>query len=157
MSAPVALSNSYVFKTATTDAPCFVCSKFCTGVLRSDTGDWFYVCQSHLSDPGFCKVVAPPSAQPAPRPASPAPANLNPPGWIAAIGQTLGITGSDDPPSTASNKKEGSPNAEAAAAKPQQSLYPAVPTTAPAAAAPPAPTKYVLTPNIFCKFPPMES
>ncbi|KAF9330055.1 hypothetical protein BG006_006962 [Podila minutissima] len=36
--------------------PNFICMKMTTKVLTAkDGGDWFYICPSHLSDPGFAK------------------------------------------------------------------------------------------------------
>ncbi|KAF9018383.1 hypothetical protein BGZ52_004297 [Haplosporangium bisporale] len=50
------LRNAYLEKTATAERSCFICMKMTTRVLTAkDGGDWFYVCPSHLSDPGFAK------------------------------------------------------------------------------------------------------
>ncbi|KAF9091808.1 hypothetical protein BGX29_010757 [Mortierella sp. GBA35] len=54
MSAP--LRNAYLEKTATTERSCFICMKMTTKVLTAkDGGDFFYICASHLQDPGFAK------------------------------------------------------------------------------------------------------
>ncbi|CAO3566326.1 unnamed protein product [Mortierella alpina] len=51
-----ALRNAYLEKTATTERSCFICLKMTTKVLTAkDGGDFFYVCPSHLADPGFAK------------------------------------------------------------------------------------------------------
>ncbi|KAG0369475.1 VPS4-associated protein 1 [Gamsiella multidivaricata] len=51
-----ALRNAYLEKTATTERPCYICMKMTTKVLTAkDGGDFFYVCTSHLQDPGFAK------------------------------------------------------------------------------------------------------
>ncbi|KAF9995341.1 hypothetical protein BGZ79_010963 [Entomortierella chlamydospora] len=50
------LRNAYVEKTATTERSCFICMKMTTKVLTAkDGGDFFFVCASHLDDPGFAK------------------------------------------------------------------------------------------------------
>ncbi|KAF9190549.1 hypothetical protein BGZ51_008487 [Haplosporangium sp. Z 767] len=50
------LRNAYLEKTATTERSCFICMKMTTKVLTAkDGGDFFYICASHLSDPGFAK------------------------------------------------------------------------------------------------------
>ncbi|TPX66301.1 hypothetical protein SpCBS45565_g04554 [Spizellomyces sp. 'palustris'] len=59
------MSNLYMQRIATSEAPCFVCSKFCTCVLTNSV-DWFYVCPSHISDAGFCKPASTPSSSPKP-------------------------------------------------------------------------------------------
>ncbi|KAI9013159.1 hypothetical protein BC832DRAFT_548913 [Gaertneriomyces semiglobifer] len=48
--------NLYSKRTATKEAPCFICSKFTTTVLSNTTADWFYVCQGHIDDPSFCHI-----------------------------------------------------------------------------------------------------
>ncbi|KAG0042064.1 hypothetical protein BGZ83_000955 [Gryganskiella cystojenkinii] len=49
-----ALRNAYIEKTATSERSCFICMKMTTKVLTAkDGGDWFYICPSHLQDPGF--------------------------------------------------------------------------------------------------------
>ncbi|KAF9429479.1 hypothetical protein BGZ76_001238 [Entomortierella beljakovae] len=54
MSAP--LRNAYLEKTATTERSCYICVKMTTKVLTAkDGGDYFYICASHLQDPGFAK------------------------------------------------------------------------------------------------------
>ncbi|KAG0288674.1 hypothetical protein BGZ96_007567 [Linnemannia gamsii] len=54
--APAALRNAYIEKTATTERSCFICMKMTTKVLTAkDGGDFFYICASHLQDPGFAK------------------------------------------------------------------------------------------------------
>ncbi|KAG0246161.1 VPS4-associated protein 1 [Mortierella sp. GBAus27b] len=54
MSTP--LRNAYIEKTATTERSCFVCVKMTTTVLKAKEGDdFFYVCPSHLLDPGFAR------------------------------------------------------------------------------------------------------
>ncbi|KAG0274254.1 hypothetical protein BGZ95_009954 [Linnemannia exigua] len=54
--APAALRNAYLEKTATTERSCFICMKMTTKVLTAkDGGDFFYICASHLQDPGFAK------------------------------------------------------------------------------------------------------
>ncbi|KAF9146434.1 hypothetical protein BGX30_000056 [Mortierella sp. GBA39] len=51
-----ALRNAYIEKTATTERSCFICMKMTTKVLTAkDGGDFFYICASHLQDPGFAK------------------------------------------------------------------------------------------------------
>ncbi|KAF8983629.1 hypothetical protein BGZ46_009891 [Entomortierella lignicola] len=51
-----ALRNAYLEKTATAERSCFICMKMTTKVLTAkDGGDFFYVCASHLQDPGFAK------------------------------------------------------------------------------------------------------
>ncbi|KAF9122295.1 hypothetical protein BGW39_009853 [Mortierella sp. 14UC] len=51
-----ALRNAYLEKTATTERSCFICMKMTTKVLTAkDGGDFFYICASHLQDPGFAK------------------------------------------------------------------------------------------------------
>ncbi|KAF9934709.1 hypothetical protein FBU30_000567 [Linnemannia zychae] len=53
---PAALRNAYIEKTATTERSCFICMKMTTKVLTAkDGGDFFYICASHLQDPGFAK------------------------------------------------------------------------------------------------------
>ncbi|KAF8936700.1 hypothetical protein BGZ47_009374 [Haplosporangium gracile] len=53
---PSALRNAYLEKTATTERSCFICMKMTTKVLTAkDGGDFFYICASHLQDPGFAK------------------------------------------------------------------------------------------------------
>ncbi|GJJ68064.1 hypothetical protein EMPS_00410 [Entomortierella parvispora] len=48
------LRNAYVEKTATSERSCYICMKMTTKVLTAkDGGDWFYICPSHLQDPGF--------------------------------------------------------------------------------------------------------
>ncbi|KAK3807356.1 MAG: VPS4-associated protein 1 [Benniella sp.] len=60
MSAP--LRNAYVEKTATTERSCYICMKMTVKVLTAkDGGDFFYVCASHLSDPGFAQGEGYPS------------------------------------------------------------------------------------------------
>ncbi|KAF8931005.1 VPS4-associated protein 1 [Dissophora ornata] len=50
------LRNAYIEKTATAERSCFICIKMTTKVLTAkDGGDFFYVCPSHLLDPGFAK------------------------------------------------------------------------------------------------------
>ncbi|KAG0227399.1 hypothetical protein BGW41_003835 [Actinomortierella wolfii] len=54
--AQLPLVNKYNDKTATQERPCFICLRPTTKVLASQQGgDWFYVCASHLQDPGFAK------------------------------------------------------------------------------------------------------
>ncbi|KAG0378002.1 MAG: VPS4-associated protein 1 [Linnemannia gamsii] len=54
--APAALRNAYLEKTATAERSCFICMKMTTKVLTAkDGGDFFYICASHLQDPGFAK------------------------------------------------------------------------------------------------------
>ncbi|KAF9428053.1 hypothetical protein BGZ94_003499 [Podila epigama] len=56
MASTAPLRNAYVEKTATTERSCFICMKMTTKVLSAkDGGDWFYVCGSHLTDPGFAQ------------------------------------------------------------------------------------------------------
>ncbi|KAI1303763.1 hypothetical protein EDD11_005302 [Mortierella claussenii] len=50
------LRNAYLEKTATQERSCFICMKMTTKVLTAkDGGDFFYICPSHLQDPGFAK------------------------------------------------------------------------------------------------------
>ncbi|CAG8455385.1 16633_t:CDS:2 [Funneliformis mosseae] len=59
------LINLYTHRITTADKPCFICNKFTTSVLRTDNGlDWFYTCESHLSDRGFATPVPEPKPEP---------------------------------------------------------------------------------------------
>ncbi|CAG8445425.1 7543_t:CDS:2 [Diversispora eburnea] len=54
------LRNLYTHRTATSERPCFVCSKFTSAVLTTGDGlDWFYICTSHLNDSSFASPVVP--------------------------------------------------------------------------------------------------
>ncbi|RHZ82742.1 hypothetical protein Glove_104g42 [Diversispora epigaea] len=54
------LRNLYTNRTATSERPCFVCSKFTSAVLTTGDGlDWFYICTSHLNDSSFASPVVP--------------------------------------------------------------------------------------------------
>jgi hypothetical protein len=46
----------YDRKTAGKEGCCFVCNKFTTTVLKSDS-DWFYCCLGHLNDYSFCTIL----------------------------------------------------------------------------------------------------
>lgn len=46
----------YTRKTAAKGNICSICSKFTTTVLRNDF-DFFYVCDNHLGDSTFCKII----------------------------------------------------------------------------------------------------
>ncbi|CAI2166277.1 14565_t:CDS:2 [Funneliformis geosporum] len=62
---PEQLINLYTHRIATADKSCFICNKFTTSVLRTDNGlDWFYTCESHLSDRGFASPVPEPEPEP---------------------------------------------------------------------------------------------
>ncbi|GAO48466.1 DUF1742-domain-containing protein [Saitoella complicata NRRL Y-17804] len=51
-------TNLYHKRTAANDKPCFICKKFTTTVLITpDQSDFFYACNSHLSDTGFATPV----------------------------------------------------------------------------------------------------
>jgi hypothetical protein len=50
----------YCRKTAVKDQLCFICSKFTSTVLRNDS-DHFYVCDNHLMDSTFCKIIYSPA------------------------------------------------------------------------------------------------
>ncbi|KAI8905394.1 VPS4-associated protein 1 [Powellomyces hirtus] len=170
---PQSMPNLYVHKIATTDSPCFVCSKFCAGVLTNNAGDWFYVCKSHIDDPSFCKQIPASSPNPSqsatPRTSRPVTPTPPPPaaeeqlsqGWLSTIAQTLNLSTGEQqqpqekeknanchPQQQPEEKKLGlypdpGPAPSAATPRPQQ-LHPPV-----QALAPPGPTKYVLSPNIF--------
>ncbi|KAF9582064.1 hypothetical protein BGW38_000711 [Lunasporangiospora selenospora] len=57
------LRNVYVEKTAATERSCFICMRITTKVLTAkDGGDWFFICPSHLLDPGFAKGEGYPTA-----------------------------------------------------------------------------------------------
>ncbi|GBB90840.1 hypothetical protein RclHR1_17940003 [Rhizophagus clarus] len=59
------LINLYTHRIATTDKPCFICNKYTRSVLRTDNGlDWFYTCESHLSDRGFATPILEPEPEP---------------------------------------------------------------------------------------------
>ncbi|RGB26212.1 VPS4-associated protein 1 [Rhizophagus diaphanus] len=59
------LINLYTHRIATTDKPCFICNKYTSSVLRTDNGlDWFYTCESHLSDRGFATPIPEPEPEP---------------------------------------------------------------------------------------------
>ncbi|CAG8534789.1 6358_t:CDS:2 [Paraglomus occultum] len=69
------LKNLYTHRTATTERPCFICSRLSSAVLTTDDGlDWFYVCVSHLNDRGFAKPAFEPEpiVQPTTTPPKPA-------------------------------------------------------------------------------------
>jgi hypothetical protein len=46
----------YDRKTAAKEGSCFVCNKFTTTVLKSES-DWFYCCLGHLKDYSFCTIL----------------------------------------------------------------------------------------------------
>ncbi|RIA95286.1 VPS4-associated protein 1 [Glomus cerebriforme] len=57
--------NLYTHRIATTDKPCYICNKYTKSVLRTDNGlDWFYTCESHLSDRGFATPILEPEPKP---------------------------------------------------------------------------------------------
>ncbi|KND04233.1 uncharacterized protein SPPG_01664 [Spizellomyces punctatus DAOM BR117] len=155
------MSNLYTQRTATSEAPCFVCSKFCITVLTNSV-DWFYVCPSHISDAGFCKPASAPSSSPKPprsvtspssqisvasRPSTPSQGQQQKPskdtdvsqpaesgGLLSTITQTLGQTLglSSAPPATPQAPPEAQPEEKA---KSQQAVA--------------KPAQYILTNNIY--------
>jgi hypothetical protein len=68
------LVNVYIRRVAKTEGSCDVCYKPTTIVLFSSASqptDWFYVCDKHLTDTGFCQQDPPPAPTPPPAPAPP--------------------------------------------------------------------------------------
>ncbi|KAJ3322001.1 hypothetical protein HDU76_013980 [Blyttiomyces sp. JEL0837] len=58
-SAPL-FENNYRWRKAEKDSSCWICLKPTVHVLISgEHADWFYICESHINDPSFCKILPP--------------------------------------------------------------------------------------------------
>ncbi|RUS23590.1 VPS4-associated protein 1 [Jimgerdemannia flammicorona] len=62
------LQNAYTLRISQQERSCFVCNKFTTAVLTTDSQppDWFYICRPHLDDQGFCTATGGLPDQPRP-------------------------------------------------------------------------------------------
>ncbi len=52
----MALENKYQFKRTAEAKPCFICGRSAEQVLDA-ADDFFYICASHVKDPGFCTPI----------------------------------------------------------------------------------------------------